>query len=272
VVGVTTTTERRGLIADLPETDYHRDPDSLSVSGMKLLLDAPALFRYRQDHPEHKDVFDFGSAAHAKVLGIGAEIVAVDAEDWRGKAAREARDAAREDGKVALLRRDVEKVDAMAAALEADRDAHRLLLGCDGRSEVSAFWHDDEHGVTRRARFDRLRDDGGIVDYKTTANANPERLAKAVADFGYDMQQANYLDVAEGVGIDAPWFAFIFQAKEPPYLPVVAVLDESYVTRGRARCQRALDIYATCRDRGIWPGYPSPDGLHVLYPPRYLKD
>lgn len=269
---------RDGLLYDLPEADYHADTDSLSVSGMKLLLDAPAVFRWRQDHPEHKDVFDFGSAAHAKVLGAGVAATVFDYDPERIKspkstnAWKERQAEVRADGGVLLLPEEMAVIDAMAAALEADRDARRLLLGCDGRSEVSAFWRDTEHGVTRRARFDRLRDDGGIVDYKTTANPNPARLARAVADFGYDMQQANYLDVAAGVGIDAPWFAFIFQGKEPPYLPVVAVLDEPYVTRGRDRCHRALDIYATCRESGEWPGYSSPDGIHILYPPAYLKD
>ncbi len=72
-------------VYDIPEGAYFADP-ALSCSGAKLLLppSCPALFRYRQDHPEHKDVFDFGSAAHKMVLGAGPPIALVDAPDWRG--------------------------------------------------------------------------------------------------------------------------------------------------------------------------------------------
>jgi hypothetical protein len=242
-----------GIYDDLDEATYHGDPDSLSASGMKLLLQAPALFRYRQDNPEHKDVFDFGAAAHKKVLGVGAETVTVHADDWRSKAAREARDEARSAGKVPLLAKDAAAVDAMADALSSHRLAAKLLT--DGQPEVSAFWHDEAWGITRRARFDWLRTDGIVVDFKTCASANPRRLPSVAHDFGYHLQEANYRDVAEGVGLDVADFVFVFQEKTAPYLVTVARLDPEFVALGRARCAEALERYRDCTQTGIWPGY-----------------
>ncbi len=255
-----------GIYPGMPEETYHADPDSISVSGMKLLLQAPALYRWRQQHPEHKDVFDFGTAAHRKVLGVGAEIVTVHADDWRSKAARDARDQARADGKVALLAKDVDRVDAMAVALARDTLAMRLLA--NGEPELSAFWHDDEWDVTRRARFDWSATHI-VTDYKTCATANPHRLPKTVVDFGYDMQAANYLDVAAGVGLEPIAFAFIFQEKEPPHLVTVAEIDGEFIARGRRRVQRALEIYRDCRKADLWPGYCADGEFITLTPPRW---
>lgn len=258
------TEPRRGIIHGLPEADYHADPDSLSVSGMKLLLQAPALYRHRLDNPEHRDVFDFGTAAHRKVLGVGAEIVTVHADDWRSKAAREQRDQARADGKVAMLAKDAARIDQMALRLSEHQLAMRLLA--DGEPEVSAFWHDDTWGVTRRARFD-WSTANVITDYKTCASADPRRLPKTVADFGYDMQAANYLDVARGCDLDPIAFAFVFQEKDPPHLVTVAEVDAEFLARGQRRVQRALEIFRDCRDADVWPGYTRDDEFLTLTAP-----
>jgi hypothetical protein len=92
-----------GFHDDIPEAEYHAHQGSLSVSGAKVLLKAPALFKWQQDHPVHKDVFDFGSAAHALVLGVGAPLHVVHADSWRTKAAQEERDKARAEGSIPLL-------------------------------------------------------------------------------------------------------------------------------------------------------------------------
>src|SRR5690606_22465308 len=79
----TTTTD--GLRPGIDETEYHADP-ALSQSGAKLLLESPARYRWQRDAGEQRrDVFDFGHAAHGKVLGEGRELVIIDADDWRSK-------------------------------------------------------------------------------------------------------------------------------------------------------------------------------------------
>ena len=72
---------------DMLEAAYHASP-GLSASGMKLLLDCPARYRWEMDHPVVKDVYDFGSIVHRLVLNSGPDIVPVDADSWRTKAAK----------------------------------------------------------------------------------------------------------------------------------------------------------------------------------------
>lgn len=255
-----------GFHDDLPEADYHADRDSLSVSGAKVMLKAPALFRYQQDNPVHKDVFDFGSAAHALVLGVGAEIVEIQADDWRTKLVQAARDDAREEGLVPLLSKDYLRVREMADALSSHRLATRLLS--EGRPEVSAYAPDGATGVMRRGRFDWL---GSTIltDYKTAASSEPNAFVKAAANFGYHMQAAWYTDLARDLGHPADAFAFIVQEKEAPYLVTVIELPAELVEVGRDRNRRALERFRDCTESGYWPGYVPDDTFAQPAAPRW---
>jgi len=92
---------RAAGIHDIPEADYFGDTWALSCSGAKLLLPpyCPAKFFWRQDHPERKKVWDFGSGAHNLVLGNGPDIVEVTCDNWMTKAAKQQRDDARAGGR-----------------------------------------------------------------------------------------------------------------------------------------------------------------------------
>lgn len=245
-----------GFYPDIPEAEYHADRGSLSVSGAKTLLKAPALFKWQQDHPVHKDAFDFGTAAHALVLGVGAAVEPIVADSWRSKAAQEQRDAARAEGRVPLLVQDWKRVQEMADALSSHRLAMRLLS--EGQPEVSAYCEDGLTGVMRRGRFDWLGP-SILTDYKTAASAEPNAFVRAAANFGYHMQAAWYRDLAHDLGHPADAFAFIVQEKEAPYLVTVIELPSDLVTFGAVRNQRALERFRDCTESGIWPGYVSDD-------------
>ena len=255
-----------GFHDDIPEADYHADRDSLSVSGAKVILKAPALFRWQQDHPVHKDVFDFGTAAHALVLGVGAPIVPVDSDSWRGKYAQQLREEAREAGNVALLEKDYERVQQMAEALKSHRLAMRLLS--EGRPEVSAYAEDEATGVIRRGRFDWLGPTI-LTDYKTAVSSEPNAFVKAAANFGYHMQAAWYADLARDLGHPADAFAFIAQEKEAPYLVTVIELPPELVAIGRDRNRRALERFRDCTESGYWPGYVPDDTFAQPAAPRW---
>jgi hypothetical protein len=205
-----------GIYADIPEADYHADRETLSHSGAKLILRSPAHYRWRLDHPEHKDAFDFGTAAHALVLGVGVPIVPIEADSWRTKRAQELRDEARSNGHVPLLEADYGRVQAMADVLSS----HDLA-----------------------------------TDYKTAASSEPNAFVRAAAKFGYHSQHAWYLDLARDLGHPAEAFAFIVQEKEPPYVVTVVELPPELVDAGRARNRRALERFRDCTESGLWPGY-----------------
>lgn len=268
-------------VYELDEATYHRDPvpwGSLSNSGAKMLLPpgCPALFRYWTDNPRPpKKAYDLGHAAHRQVLGVGPEIICVDAADWRTKAAQQRRGRAHEIGAVPLLVADYERVQAMAAALRAHPFAG-LLLDPDGaRVEQSLFWADPDTGVTRRARLDVIRrlPDGRtvVVDYKSTVSAQPEACSKAMHSYGYYRQGAWYLDGATTLCLadeDAA-FLLVWQEKEPPHLVTVTQPNQFALNLGRDDSRRALETYADCVAAGHWPGYA--EDIIPLALPRWVE-
>jgi hypothetical protein len=251
-----------GFIDDLDEAEYHAHPTSLSVSGAKVLLKAPALFEWQRTHPVHRDVFDIGSAAHRLVLGVGPDVLVCPFDNWATKDAKAMREDARTKGEIPVLTKDWERVTAMAGALSSHALAMKLLS--DGKPEVSAFCPDEETGVLRRARFDWLGPHV-VTDYKTAASVNPVDLAGrygAVKKWGYDQQAAWYLDIARDLGHPAQAFAFIFQMKEPPYLVTVAQVHEDDLWDARQRNRAALERFRDCTESGFWPGF-VPDNSFV---------
>ena len=133
----------------MPADEYHADPcpqPSLSSSIAQILLrESPrkAWFSHPRLNPqyreEHDGKFDLGTCAHAVLLENDASrITIVEADDWRTKAAKEQRDAARAAGKTPLLARHFADVQAMVEA------ARKFIAG----SEVSEYWPDSDSELT----------------------------------------------------------------------------------------------------------------------------
>jgi PDDEXK-like domain of unknown function (DUF3799) len=264
------------VVRDLPHEQYLQHP-ALSHSGAKTLVrpGGPARYLHEREHGRPpKDEFDVGHAAHNAVLGVGPELVIVDANDWRTKAAQQARELARASGKVAVLTKTADQVADMARALRAHPVASRLLHVTTGEPEVSLFWHDEQHGVDRRGRVDWLRtpDKNGrliLVDYKTTTDASAEALERSVIRFGYHMQSAWYRDLVVGLGLakSAP-FLFVFQEVSAPYLVHVIELEPDLLAMGDDLNRRALALYADCVERDTWPGY-NDGGITSVHAPAW---
>ena len=256
-----TATEPLTGIIDMPETDYHQRPE-LSSTEARQLLESPAKYQWRKHAgEEHRDTFDFGHAVHGLVLGVGREVVVVDADDWRTNAAKDAKKLAYETGRVPLLTKDWERAQAMRDAVHNHPAAAMLLDPARGTVEQSAFWTDPATGIRCRCRFDKLPplDTPGrfiAVDFKTAAAADVRSFAKSAASYGYFMQAAWYLDAVR-VLLERPDAAFVFvvQEHEPPFLVNVIELDAPALTIGRERNARARELYAECTASGVWPGY-----------------
>lgn len=257
-----------GIVPDMPELDYHAHP-ALSSTGARLLLDSPARFKYRQEHPEEpKATFDIGSAVHAKVLGVGAPITVIPAEYLASNGAVSTKEAkafvegARDAGKIPVKQAVADEITAMVEAVLSNRMA-RTLLEQDGTPEASLFATDPATGVDLRARFDLYAPIG--VDLKTGRDASKWGFERAVAVHGYDVQQEHYVHIRQLLtGEEAP-FVFVVVEKEAPYLTAVHRLDVEFIEIGAAKAKRAREIYAECVATDTWPGYP--DEIQLLSPP-----
>lgn len=270
-------------VYDIPEDAYHRDPvpgGSLSASGAKKLLACPARFDWqRRNPPQPKPAMEFGTAVHTLVLGRGAQITVVDAKSWQTKAAQDAAEDARAEGRPVLLTADYLKAQAIADAVLAHPVASRLFDPASGNAERSIFWVDELTGVWLRSRLDWLPHPSGwarrmvVGDLKTCVSASKAAISKAVANFGYHVQDAFYSEAVRAMGLDDdPAFVFVFVEKEPPYPVTLAQLDDDALAAGHAAMRRAIERYRDCSESGIWPAYSVPaDAIETISLPRWAQ-
>lgn len=266
--------ELNGIILDLPDHEYHARPE-LSSTGVRELLKSPALFDWGRKHPRaDTKAFDVGSAAHAKILGVGAPIAVIpeDTLASNGAASTAAAKAfianARAEGAIPVKQQVADEVDAMAEAVLAYKPARRLLE-LPGHSEVSAFAADPVTGVPLRARFDRLPDDrSSIIDLKSSEDASRDGFTKSVGNFRYDIQEAHYGEVLALIEGVCPQMDFIVVEKKAPHLVAVHTLSDEFREIGDHDAKRARAIYAACTEHDLWPGYP--EKQDPLMPPFWL--
>lgn len=241
-----------GLIDHLPNDDYHAATDWLSSTQIKKLL--PENYKAA---PPSSDALAFGTLFHTCVLEPEnlAGYVVLDAAAIAGDNPKTGKpyDAphmtarykaavaeAEADGHTVVTQEAWDKAHAMRDAIAAHDTAPRLLFEDAGRNELSAFAI-DENGLKVKARFDRLVPGIGVDLKSTSGRPGRDSIARTVVDFGYDLQAAHYLAVADLLGLDMQAFAFVLVTKDEPYRVTVCDLDDSFLHRGRALRAKALE-------------------------------
>ena len=221
---------------------------------------------------EESSIMDVGTLAHAVLLEGGhGGLVIVDAEDWRTKAAKEARDRARLEGKLPVLAHKVAEVDLMVASArrfiesckETEPAIWRAFQPDGGRSEVTILW--DDAGLPCKIRPDRISNDNGVViDAKFTATSpDPETFGRAqLLRMGYVVSAAFYRrGVKAATGIE-PEYCFLVVSTEPPYLCSLVGMTPAHYAIGAAQVRVGMDLWRKCLAGGKFPGYPA----RAVYP------
>jgi hypothetical protein len=263
--------------------EYLNDPlpaPSLSSSLAHTLISRSPLHAWLQ-HPKlggkprmSTREFDRGKAVHSLLLGAGTEIVMVEGENWRTKAAQTARDEARAQGKTPVLQHEFESMGAAVHVLR--KKIAKYGIAFDGQSELAVAW-DEPSGygtVQCRAQLDHVRvDHAQIVDLKTCESAKPEACAKHAVDYGYVLQHAAY---TRAVGRLYPEltgkvdFVFVFCEIEPPFAVTAARLNGSLREIGDNHWGRAVEIWGHCLHTGKWPAYTADDEIINLEAPPWV--
>lgn len=271
----------RGIVADMPEAQYHALP-SLSSTGLVKMLQAPAKYKHYRDNPEPaKKEYDLGTAVHSKVLGVGAPLTVIPKEYLAINGAASTKDArafiegARAAGKIPVKQGDADEVNAMVEAVLAHPLA-RSLFEQSGTAEASVFATDPETGVDIRCRFDYLPDftvdDPWCVDLKTSAgDASKDAFERTSAkpDLRYDIRSEFYLHTyATATGEFTARMKFVVVEKTAPYLVGVHHFSTDWADHARKKMREAIGLYAACLTADQWPGYPlNEDALQM---PSYL--
>lgn len=247
-----------GIYPNIEAADYHASEFFSCSKAKQLLADGPAKFRWAMlnNIRRHSLAFDIGTAAHLVLQPDkwDSQVLVVDADDWRTKAAKEEKAIAYATGRTPLLAKQAGSVRAMQARLLSHPVAGRLLASGQGEVTIIAK---HETGIWLKSRLDWLTDDNGpvILDYKTTENANPEAFAKSCWNSGYYMQEPWYCDIYQQSTGRKPRFVFIVQETAPPYEIALYCLDESDADLGRRQNRRAIHLFAECLAADSWRGY-----------------
>jgi hypothetical protein len=257
-------------IHDLPPEVYHADPcpePSLSASiARRLIRQSPMHARYHhprlnpdRPHDDASDASDAGTILHKLLLGRGADIVPVEADDWRTKAAKEARDEARANGHTPVL---AGKLAALhVAAIDARRQIEQhpdaRLLFEPGRAEHAMIWR--EGPTWCRSLVDWMPDDPTLplLDLKTTGmSAAPADWERRLAST-YALQAAFYERGARALGRRSRHpMLFIVIEQDAPHGVSVMAADPSLQAIADAEVGRALNLWEQCLRTKEWPGYP----------------
>ena len=249
--------------------EYIRDPaPEPSLSASVALLTRSARHAWLA-HPRLNPAWtptateqtEIGTLAHALLLEQDeSRVVVVEADDWRTKAAKLARDEARAEGNLPVLAHKLSAVRAMVSAAHEAIAASELaeMFFRTGRVEQTLLWQDG--GAWCRCRPDLISTDRRVfVDYKTTGgNAEPDSWARGMMlQMGYDVQAAFGLRAARVLhGVEAD-FVFVVQETEPPYAVSFVGLAPAFQEFAEQKRRHALTLWRHCRERDEWPGYPS---------------
>lgn len=272
-----------GMFFDMSCDAYFADPcpaPSLNNSLIDVLLNQSPL-HVAVKHPRLKGGIEaarketeqmcLGSVVHRLALGQGKSYAVIDAENYKTKAAREARDEAVAAGKVPILGKTYEDAQEMAPRVRSHLD--EMLLGEPFVAEVVIAWKiATKHGeIWARAMIDAWCPSLKMaVDLKTSTDASLGAVEKKMAREGNDTQAAWYATgLAHLIGKPGEVrFTYLFIEKAEPFASQPFILDEAWRSSAWDLCEEAAEIFAQCLKANAWPGYPRDPQL--LSPPDWL--
>jgi hypothetical protein len=264
-------------VYELTHEEYHRDPapePSLSRSTIKDLISrtpAHAFWNNPRLNPAYQPddgagKFDVGLASHSLLLEGIDNVEVIDFKDWKKDTAKEARESAREEGKVPLLTHQFEAVKKCVVRVEEQ------IYGCKelgikslseknpvyqgyGKSEQSFFW--EEAGTWFRTRTDWISNDCKlIIDCKfTEMSVNPADIARYIISMGLDIQSSLYSRGSEKVTGIKPKFVFIMAEVAPPYICSFISLPPEFMVLGNSKVEYGIYLWRECMKKNEWPAY-----------------
>jgi hypothetical protein len=266
-----------GIFPGMPEAVYHADPvvhGSLSSTALRtLLLQTPL---HALDYVEHgradTEAYERGRAFHTVFLGVGQEIDvygalkrdATPVDSWSTQPAQEFRRKARAAGRIPLLVRQRQEIDAAVAALRSHPYVAKLVARIS-HYELSAVGQDPETGLWIRGRLDFAPALDGSVpiilgDFKTRSrSAATEWCQYTTWQYRYDVQAVHMTRALQWAGapvdpLETP-FVLIFQETVRPYAVNVIEPDVDWLKRAVDDHDHALRTWADCLARGKFPAY-----------------
>jgi len=205
---------------------------------------------------------DEGKLFERLLTGHGInELVVLDFDDWRTKAAQEACRDATAAGLIPVKAKDVESSLKAARIIRAKMEAHIGQSFDTMDHQVRFEWENDGcacSGVLDCLIVEESR--ARIFDLKKTASANPKDLERSITRYGYHIQQAAYIEAVEFFYPHLSGrvsFEFLFYETSEPYCMTPAKLDGMLRELGKDKWDKAKATWRDCLLSGYWPEYQS---------------
>lgn len=263
-----------GVYGKMPIADYIADPcpePSLSASTVVTLVERSCL-RAWYEHPrlnpgrarKSTSAQDIGSAAHAVVLEDDLNaIVWVAAKDWRTKAAKAERDAARAAGRIPMLEKFGPALASMNAA--AQRFVEQTYVADEWRAatpEQTILWTEGDPAIWCRIRPDRMHVDhhgtrATAFHYKTTTNSEPNKFINGpLSGLSYDVSSEFYergiRATFPGYEVESYW---VVQEVEEPYECSIITSGGLMDQLAEAKVAHGIKRWRECITSGVWPSH-----------------
>jgi hypothetical protein len=242
----------------IQDRNEYRAFPALNQSAAKVLIaNSPAHYQaYINTPQEETKALKFGTFVHAAVLEPDTlnDLYATAPEvDRRTKEGKEtwAAFATANAGKTIL--------DAEESAIGHLVASHaRLALKTHGVvfDATEVMFHVDYCGVPLKAAIDGVAGDY-LWDIKTTDDASPAGMLKAIRNYRYNLQAYWYRLVYElATGRRPLGFRFLFVEKEPPFATAVCEVGPELMSYAVSDFEKAITLFKECSATGVWPSYP----------------
>jgi hypothetical protein len=260
------------------EAEYHRTGKPLIVSKSLLwkFYQNPHKWKYGVRETSQTDSMRWGSLVDCLTLTPSAfdrDFIVSPYDNYQTKEAREWRDAqTRTVVKQSERDEAYEAVDAIwnhsIAAGVLENSTRQVSVIADAVEPVTA------QPFRAKCRLDIVphskwgyRD--WLFDLKTCQSLH--KIPGTIADFGYHIQAAFYLDLYNAKAADkrSRW-GFIFQESESPYEVAVVELAQPDIHAGREWYQAALATWCRCERDQSWPS-PWEDEIKVVSRPAWAR-
>lgn len=221
--------------------DYH-EHKAIGSTALKRIA-SQSVLHYLSSEVSKTPALILGSAVHTATLepeNFEDEFAIAPKVDRRTKAGKEtwAQFLKESEGKETLTVEQMETIIGIKSSIASHPIASQMIIG--GEGEHSYFVTDEETGLELKCRPDYMKNNA-LIDLKTCQDASPKGFARAMANLGYHIQAAYYLDVynkANGTNLDEFYFLAVETTK--PYAVAIYKVDEFAIEEGRGVYRKAL--------------------------------
>lgn len=243
------------IIYTIDDEQYHGS-SGISRSGLWTIYKHNP-FKFRYGKKEETPALSLGKIAGCAILEpdelenryMRTELERAGTNAWKDQEA-EAASLGRELVKAPAY----DKALLMREAVWSKQTFRKIMEGA--RVEQAAYVIDKDTGVLCKAKPDIFNEKLGVMcDLKTAAEISAFHFGKAIANYGYHVQESFYTECWSQVA-DIKAYVFAVVESDEPFDIAFYEIPPAAHREGRVIHKTTLETYAQCLATDTWPGYP----------------